>query len=273
MVAGIKASTVFLIGIALGIAMEIAFEESVSQISQTDLSFMCAALNVQMREHYAPSWQEEPWPVRAYPDVSRLPIGTFWPISIMSELDIDGALGYHSWKAGLSYGRVRWSDSFDKTCITASHETLELRLDPLANRWVKTGSDKFVAIEACDPVQGDSYEIKVALFNETRVVKVSDFVLPAYFVQGAKRPYSYLDNLDKNAFDMGLSRNGGGYLITRDSRQNVTNYFGKKSLVSRVMGSVKEAPSLDQFSRGTKRRSGSLVQVVEFRADKFRDIR
>ena len=248
--------------------MEIAFEETSAHISSSDLSFLCEALNIQMREHFAPAWLEEPWPIKAYPDVSRLPVGTFWPISIMDTLDIEGALGYHSWRAGLSYGRVRWSDDFDTTSVTASHEALELRLDPLANRWVKIGDGSYVAIEACDPVQRDSYGIDVEIFGVKRKVMVSDFVLPSYFVKGAKGPYSYLDNLSKNVFDLGLSRNGGGYLIRKDGKQNVTNYFGQ-SLMSRIMGNRGLiSPSFsDPFSRSTKRKAGSVAEVVEFKIE------
>lgn len=245
--------------------MEVAFEEHVDGIAPKDLAFMTAALNIQMREHYAPKWLEEPWPVKAYRSVKTLPVGSFWPIAILPSIDIPGAAGYHTFVDGLAYGRVRW-DGFDTTTVTASHEALELRGDPRCNRWVSIGGGRAVALELCDPCEADTYDITVSLFGETRVMKVSDFLLPSYFVRGAPRPYTYLDTIDTTAHELGLSRNGGGYLLLRESNGVVIDYWGRKA-----RGLMKRRPppgwqkQSDPLSRVRRRSVGHVAQLVDHR--------
>lgn len=243
--------------------MEIAFKEDVKELPQRDLAFMCAALNIQMREHFAPKWLEEPWPVKAYKDFKFLPLGSFWPISILPQIGMPGASGYHTWEAGLSYGRVRWDD-LAATAVTASHEALELRMDPRCNRWVSIGGSRAVALELCDPCEADTYEIEVRLFGETRMVPVSDFVLPAYFVKGAPPPYTYLNSIDSTVHELGLSRSGGGYLLIREGDGSVIDYWGRKRF-----GMKKRAPADwtkrdDDLSRVRKRRQGVFGEMVDF---------
>lgn len=244
--------------------MEIAFVGEAKTLDQRNLAFMCEALNVQMREHYAPKWLEEPWPVKAYSDLKGLPIGSFWPIAIMSDIGAPNAAGYHTWEAGLSYGRVQWDGELNNTSVTASHEALELRGDPRCNRWIDIGSGYQAALELCDPCEGDSYDIEVELFGEKRSVKVSDFVLPSYFVKGAPRPYTYLDTIDSTIHERGLSRNGGGYLLLRDSKGSVIDYWGRT-----WYGARRRAPATwrkwgDPLSRVSKRKVGAQGGVVNF---------
>lgn len=245
--------------------MEIAFTENVNDLPQRDLAFMCAALNKQMRDHFAPAWLEEPWPVKAYKDLKGLPVGSFWPISILPKIDVPGAAGYHTWEAGLAYGRVRWDGPF-ATPVTASHEALELRIDPRCNRWISIGGGRLAAMELCDPCEADTYGIEVELFGEKRVVLVSDFVLPSYFVKGAPGPYSFKDNIDSTVHERGLSRNGGGYLMLRESDGSVIDYWG-----SRALGLKRRAPAGwskrgDDLSRVSKRRLGVVGEVVDVSA-------
>ncbi len=242
--------------------MEIAFEEKVPGLSPKDLSFMISALDIQMREHFAPRWLEKPWPVRCYTSLAGLPVGTFWPVAILPDIG-DGALGYHNFLNGLCYGRIRWTD-FVTSSVTASHEALELRMDPLCNRWVPIGGDELVALELCDPCEGDQYVVRVGLFGETRDVWVSDFVLPSYFVKGAPRPYTFLDTIDKNVFEKGLSRNGGGYLLIQDASGNVIDYWGKKNFgFSRVKAPRGWSKKDDILSRVSKRKSGQIAEILD----------
>jgi hypothetical protein len=242
--------------------MEIAFIEDVPELEQRDLAFMCAALNKQMREHFAPAWVEEPWPVKAYKSAKALPVGSFWPISIQTRLDLEGAAGYHAFEAGLAYGRVRWEGEH-YTALTASHEALELRVDPRCNRWLPIGGGRYAAIEICDPCEADSYQIPVTLFGETRQVTVSDFVLPAYFVKGERGPYTYLNTIDSTVHDLALSRNGGGYLLLREPGGQVIDYWGRKKLgLMRARAPKGWAKAQDPLSRVVRRRSGALGEEV-----------
>lgn len=219
---------------------------------------MVEALNIQMRDHFAPKWGFEPWPCKAYKTLVGLPIGSFWPIAILPDIKAPNAAGYHDFAAGLVYGRVRWDGTVDGTSVTASHEALELRADPYCNKWVPISSTKKVALEVCDPCEGDTYGIDVVVFNERRNVKVSDFVLPSYFQKGAPRPYTYLDTIDKNVFELGLSRNGGGYLLVQEKGQ-VIDYWGKR-FFGRKKPLAAFNKSEDSLSRISKRLN--LSQIV-----------
>jgi hypothetical protein len=204
--------------------MEIAFQEN-SRISQADLAFKIAAVNRQMREDLAPAYLEEPWPCNSYKSLVGLPAGTFWAISVLDDIDAPGAAGFHDYAAGLAYGRVRASaDPLDATC--ESHEAAELWADPRCSIWIPMPDGRFTAREICDACEADRYDIEVTIGAETRRIWVSDFLLPAWFVSGAPRPYTFLDSVDE---PFGLSRNGGGYRLVREQNGNISSDFGRHS--------------------------------------------
>lgn len=243
--------------------MEMAFQDF-TKMDVKEFTYLCEALDIQLRQHFCPAWNLEHWPCTGYSDLSKLTPGTFYAMGILSVLDVDGAEGYHNAFAGLAYSRIR-RGTFNQTVITGSHEACELRLDPLCNRWVKLddNSERSVAIEACDPCEADSYEIEVDLFGEKRKLPVSDFVLPSYFDPAGKRPYSYMDTIDNNVHELGLSRNGGGYLLLQDPQKNVTDYWGR-----RMMGLLKQPrptnwfKGVDPLSRAT-RRLKSFSKIID----------
>lgn len=68
-----------------------------------------------------------------------------------------------------------------------SHEILESEGDRPCNRWVDDGNGKERALEVCDPVEGDTYEING--------VSVSNFVTPNYFDPGAPAAYDQMQTL------------------------------------------------------------------------------
>lgn len=202
--------------------MEIALAEN-SRMSQADLAFKVAACNIQLREHWAPAYLEEPWPANSYKTLAGLSAGSFWPIAILDDIDEPGALGFHDWVAGLAYGRVMANaDPLDAT--TESHEILELRGDATCSIWLPMPDGRRVAREIADPVQSDTYTILVTIGSETRNMIVSDFILPSWFLPGAPGPYSFRDNVDE---PFGLSRNGGGWRLVKDIDGEVRQDFGK----------------------------------------------
>jgi hypothetical protein len=204
--------------------MEIACQLNSTVITPADFAYQARAVDVQMEQHWAPAYLDEPWPTVGYATLRGLGAGTFWPLMIVDSLPLNpNALGDHSFVAGLAFGRVLANkDPLDASVL--SHEALELRGDPQCDLWMPMGDGRFAARELCDPCENDTYAISVAIGSETRDIKVSDFVLPAWFVSGAPGPYSYLDRIDE---PFGLSRNGGGYRMIRDSAGNVSSDFGR----------------------------------------------
>jgi hypothetical protein len=84
---------------------------------------------------------------------------------------------------------------------TLSHEVLETIIDPYVNFWADLDADHEVALEVCDPVEGDSYEIDG--------VAVSNFVGPRWFSDG-KGPYDFMGRLTAPR-----TMSPGGYMVLR----------------------------------------------------------
>lgn len=154
-------------------------------------------------------------------------------VVLLDDADQANALGYHDQTPdGRPYGRVftRPTLSNGGTLITGpnsvsctlSHELLELWADPNVNGWFDNEKGESFAFELCDPVEADSYEVKVQGYHP---VSVSNFVLPAYFdsvPQATDVKFDYLGKL-KAPFTM----TPGGYLIKR-AKNKITNVFGKE---------------------------------------------
>jgi hypothetical protein len=145
------------------------------------------ALGRQAREHFAPAWG-----IRAEVELvprHRVAAGA-WVIAIVDSARSGDALGWHELTAaGLPLGKVYAVDSSradGSWSITASHELLELLADPDMTMTVLDDSGRarrLYAYEVCDPVQDDRFAY--ALDG----VRVSDFVLPAWF-ESFHRPRS-----------------------------------------------------------------------------------
>jgi hypothetical protein len=121
---------------------------------------------------------------------------------------------------GVDMVRAQGGVFLDELSIAMSHEYVETRIDPYADWWAGYDGKKMVALEACDPVQGDSYEIDG--------IKVASFVGPRWF-RGGVGPYDYLSKLSAP-----LTMSPGGYLIFSDGTQTFGERFPefKRPLVS-----------------------------------------
>ncbi len=216
-------------------------------MSQGDLAFLVRAVDVQMQQ-YADSYLEDDWAVRGYATLDGLPGDQIAAMSILDEVDEPGALGYHDSNVGIPFGRCKVSkDPTDGT--TLSHECLELRADPFCNLWLPLPDGRKIAREICDPVQNDSYIVKVTIGSETRNIWVSDFVLPAYFVPGSQGPYSFCDNVDE---PFGVSKNGGGWRLVRDERGNITSEYGTIGVTPELLEAMRKRAN-DPGSRTNRR--------------------
>jgi hypothetical protein len=206
-----------------------------SSLSDRDLAFQVAAVDVQLREHFIPAWSgmhwyalgmdyrlpegDLPWPLQAFTDPSLLPSGRFWPLTVLDQVP-QGEAGDHDDESGLISARclANPKDPLDATVI--SHEALEMRGDPSCDLWMPTSPTVQVAVEAADAVEDDWYTIPIELGGELRQVKVSNFVLPAWWVAGAAPPYDYLGLCTKPQ-----EIRPGGYVIQRQDGK-LSNVFG-----------------------------------------------
>jgi hypothetical protein len=141
------------------------------------------AVAIQLR-HVAAAWGQVVWQIVDDANAAGFEISLF-----DDDEELQDAYGWHTvTDAGTPYARVflnsildnggRWLHSSLSVSATVSHEVCELIGDPAANQWAQSGRGGFYAMELCDPVESDTYEVR--LRNGARV-SVSDFVYPDWF--------------------------------------------------------------------------------------------
>jgi hypothetical protein len=104
-------------------------------------------------------------------------------------------------------------DAGDSWQATASHELLEMLADPLVNLAAEgqfQGRPALLALEVCDPVENDEYEIAG--------LPMSNFVLPTWFLPGPLPDEVLVDFLGRLAEPGTLSPGGYVYFCTELGR-------------------------------------------------------
>ena len=164
----------------------IAIKNQSTVITDAQLTPAVAAVQVQVSRDWFPIWRTTATIIQLT-KTQPIPAGA-WPIYILDNSNVAGALGYHDESTGVPYGRV-----FVKTCqqyglswtVTLSHELLEMLGNPNINLTVfrqpavgNTGSIYF--FEVGDPCQNDTMGYMI------NGVKVSDFATPAFFDDSMK---------------------------------------------------------------------------------------
>lgn len=135
-----------------------------------------------------------------------------WQLIVVDDADMAGALGYHETTAngtpiGYCFAKTT-RDYGGNWTVTFSHELLEMLADPEINQCVFDQSGaKMYAFEVCDACEDD------ALAYDIGGVKVSDFVLPAFWLSSTPvhAPLSFTGALKRP-----LEILPGGYLAFLD---------------------------------------------------------
>lgn len=108
-----------------------------------------------------------------------------WKLVFADKSDQAGDLGYHDFTPdGRPISYVFAADvkaDGSSIPVTATHEIAEMIADPWISESFQISNTRFFAKEICDPCEADefAYSIKVQPFA---AVKVSDFVLPKWFI-------------------------------------------------------------------------------------------
>ena len=161
-------------------------------ISNEDCYDMTLLVNRQLRDHVAPAWDLLP-PTAVF--LAKGAQGQHYDaiIGIMDNADQAGDLGWHTEGPDAdSYGRVfaqpvlanggNALTDLLSVCSVLSHEAIETLLDLSCDRWAQQNDSTLVAVEAADPVEGDSYTLTITPTAGQQVSgTVSDFVLPDWF--------------------------------------------------------------------------------------------
>lgn len=162
-----------------------------------------AALNIQAVRDLPQYWNVHAT-VRWLQDPSQIPAGV-WPVFLVAKLP-PGEGGVHLDKNNQPYALVIGTpDSADWT-IDASHETLEMLVDPAGNRMQTSEAIKIEGndvvdqpgqfsylVEACDPCEGNQYAYGI------NGVAVSDFITPHFYDSVATKGtrYSFGGNIER----------------------------------------------------------------------------
>jgi hypothetical protein len=216
----------------------IAIVNKSSRLSDTDASLMTRACQLQLTKHAAPALLLRTWKVKFFKSGAAVPDDAF-PIIIMDDPDQANALGYHTIDdKGKPWGRVfagpilnnggtALSGSMSVSCIL-SHEVLETVVDYNVNLWADRCDGTEVAVEVCDPVEADSYDVFVGAAQVP--VAVSNFVMNDWFDAwqvGGK--FDWMGTVNAP-----LQMSAGGYVIVRNTSTGEINaVWGSKEAEAR----------------------------------------
>jgi hypothetical protein len=147
---------------------------------------VAAALHIQVTRDLPQFWTSIQASVRYLPHPHWIPSGV-WPIRLVAELP-PGEGGYHSDKHNQPFSMVIASPHSNEWTIDASHETIEMLVDPYGNKLqsstaieisgntVKDSTGEFeYLVEACDPCEADQYAYPI------NGIAMSDFITPHYY--------------------------------------------------------------------------------------------
>ncbi len=177
--------------------IQIGLMDTTGQIDVDLMHEVAAALNIQVTRDLPQFWPIQAT-VRYLPKTNRVPVGV-WPVQLVKSLP-PGEGGFHMTKHNQPYAKVIASPGSEEWTIDASHETLEMLVDPSGNRLqssraidivdgkVQDGTGEFqYLVEACDPCEADNYGYSI------QGVAVSDFITPHFYdpVTTAGTRYSF----------------------------------------------------------------------------------
>jgi hypothetical protein len=194
------------------LTMNLALVSEVEGHDPSDVSTVAAALQRQAARDLGPIWDRTAT-VDAFPRLEDIPVG-YWPMIVETDIGQPGAAGVHMDKDGQPFALITMSDSWS---LTASHEMLEMLVDPFGNRVVPGPSPKQdqgrveFLVEVSDPCEADEFAYTV---ND---ILVSDFYTPQYFdpVAAEGTRYDFTGNITEPRQVL-----RGGYLSWHDPISN-----------------------------------------------------
>jgi hypothetical protein len=143
-----------------------------------------------------------------------------------------GRLGFHASIAGVVFSRVKYTG--DGTWVTMSHEILEQLADPHCDLWRPLADGRAQALEVCDRVQGDQYNVEV---EPDILIPLSNYLLPSAFVPGSPRPWDRLGRLDD--WD-GMTPDG--FMIVRNADGSEVNVYARHEAGARTAMEKRDRP-------------------------------
>jgi hypothetical protein len=183
---------------------QVVLVDQTHHIDPTLLHNTALALDSQVTQDLPQFWSGITANVSSAPTLAALPSGA-WPVFLVRSLP-PGEGGYHLDRHNQPYAKVIASPDDDSWTIDASHEIIEMLIDPYGNRMQsseaitisgndvvdKAGAFNYL-VEGCDPCEANDYAYDIA------GIAVSDFITPHFYdasvTPGAR--YSFKGNIKR----------------------------------------------------------------------------
>lgn len=162
------------------------------------------ALDSQVTQDLTRYWPSITAHVSSAPTLSAVPHGA-WPVFLVKRLP-PGEGGFHLDRHNQPFAKVIASPADDSWTIDASHEIIEMLVDPYGNRMQTSqaitisGSDVVdepgtfsYLVEACDPCEANDFAYEIG------GIAVSDFITPSFYDSSttAGTKYSFGGNIGR----------------------------------------------------------------------------
>jgi hypothetical protein len=165
--------------------IKVVLIDTTGTIKTDTMTAAAEALNVQVTRDLPQFWNISAT-VSYHPDPHSIPQG-MWPVQLVASLP-PGEGGFHMTSHNQPYAKVIITPGTDEWTIDASHEIIEMLVDPYGNRLqsstaieVANGSIKDIAgkfeylVEACDPCEANDHAYQID------GIWVSDFLTPHFY--------------------------------------------------------------------------------------------
>ena len=165
---------------------QIVIVDQTHHIDPTLLHNAALALNSQVTQDLPQFWSGITANVSSVSALSALPTGA-WPVFLVHSLP-PGEGGYHLDRHNQPYAKVIASPDDDSWTVDASHEIIEMLIDPYGNRMQSSeaiaisGNDVIdqpgvfhYLVEGCDPCEANEFAYDIA------GIALSDFITPHFY--------------------------------------------------------------------------------------------
>lgn len=183
--------------------IQVGLVDTTGKIDAHLVDAAAAAINVQVLRDLPQYWSVE-GTVRVLPDPKQIPAGV-WPVFLVAQLP-KGEGGVHLDQHNQPYALVIGTPGDEQWTIDASHETVEMLVDPSGNRMQTSRAIEIAGngvqdtigqfsylVEACDPCEGNQYAYTI------QGIAVSDFITPHFYdpVATSGTRYSFAGNVQR----------------------------------------------------------------------------
>ena len=165
--------------------IKVVLVDMTGNVGPDKMAAAAEALNVQVTRDLPQFWNIQAT-VSYQPDQTSVPQG-MWPVQLVKSLP-PGEGGFHVTKHNQPYAKVIWTEGTDDWTVDASHETVEMLVDPYGNRLQTSnaiginngrvtdaeGTYEYL-VEACDPCEANDYAYQID------GILVFDFITPAFY--------------------------------------------------------------------------------------------